>query len=136
MAGGFEMNPTRGERLFCCPEKSGKKAEAVEPMAHSDLVIIGSGMAATRLVETLRRNGDRRSIALLGAERALPYNRIMLSPLLAGHADWQQLIAHPAEWYIQRRIELRLGHAVEKVDTVRRRLRCADGFSASYGELS
>src|SRR4051812_33712944 len=65
------------------------------PVSHCDLAIIGSGMAAMRLIETLRRRGDRRSIVLLGAELTLPYNRILLSPLLGGEIDWQQTISHP-----------------------------------------
>jgi nitrite reductase (NADH) large subunit len=104
-------------------------------MTHRDLVIIGSGMAAARLVATLRRQGDRRSIVLLGAERALPYNRIMLSPLLAGEAEWQQLITHQADWYVEQQIDLHLGYAVVEVDVQARRVRCADGFEVSYGDL-
>ncbi|MDB6063187.1 MAG: nitrite reductase large subunit [Verrucomicrobiaceae bacterium] len=104
-------------------------------MEHRDLVIIGSGMAATRLVATLRRRGDRRSMILLGAERALPYNRIMLSPLLAGEAEWQQLVTHSAEWYAQENIDLHLGHAVVEVDTVARTVRCADGYQVSYNDV-
>lgn len=100
-----------------------------------DLAIIGSGMAATRLVETLRRRGDRRSITLLGVERTLPYNRILLSPLLAGETDWQQLISHPAEWYAQQRVELRLGQPVAAIDRAARRLTCADGSTLEYHQL-
>jgi nitrite reductase (NADH) large subunit len=102
---------------------------------HRDLVIIGTGMAATRLVETLRRRGDRRSILLLGAERALPYNRIMLSPLLGGEIDWQQLVTHSADWYEQHGIELRLGHSVSFIDRCLRRVHCAGGYSVDYGQL-
>jgi nitrite reductase (NADH) large subunit len=101
----------------------------------SELVIVGSGMAATRLVETLRRRGDRRSIAVLGAERALPYNRVLLSPLLAGEIDWQQLVSHPAEWYEQQDIALRLGHKVARIDRVAKRVECENGFRIGYGQL-
>lgn len=102
---------------------------------HCDLAIIGTGMAATRLVETLRRRGDSRSIVMLGAERALPYNRILLSPLLAGETDWQQLVAHPAEWYEQQRIELRLGHRVCGIDRANRRIDCDNGYRLDYRQL-
>lgn len=104
-------------------------------LQHRDLVIIGSGMAAIRLVETLRRRGDRRSIAVLGAERSLPYNRIMLSPLLSGETAWQHLISHPAEWYEQNAIDLHLGCAVHAIDCALRRVHCADGFSLQYSDL-
>lgn len=106
-----------------------------QALAHSDLVIIGSGMAATRLVETLRRRGDRRSIAVLGAERSLPYNRIMLSPLLSGETDWQQLVSHSAEWYEQQAIDLHLGRSVTRIDRNLCRVHCADGFSIGYSQL-
>ena len=106
-----------------------------QTLAHSDLVIIGSGMAAIRLVETLRRRGDSRSIAVLGAERSLPYNRIMLSPLLSGETAWQQLVSHSADWYEQHAIELHLGRAVKNVDRGLRRVHCADGFSIGYSQL-
>lgn len=100
-----------------------------------DLAIIGTGMAATRLVETLRRRGDTRSIVMLGAERALPYNRIMLSPLLAGATDWQQLVTHPAEWYEQQRIELRINHRVCAIDRAARRIDCDNGYRLGYRQL-
>ncbi|HSB94989.1 MAG TPA: FAD-dependent oxidoreductase [Spongiibacteraceae bacterium] len=102
---------------------------------YRDLVVIGSGMAAIRLVETLRKRGDCRSIVLLGAERALPYNRILLSPLLGGEIAWQQLISHPAEWYEQQNIELRLGHTVSAIDRELRRVHCEGGYSVVYGQL-
>jgi nitrite reductase (NADH) large subunit len=102
-----------------------------------DLAIVGSGMAAIRLVETLRRRGDRRSIVVLGAERALPYNRILLSPLLSGEIDWQQVVSHPAEWYEQQNIQLRLGHRVSGIDRAARRIDCAgeNHYSLRYRQL-
>ncbi len=100
-----------------------------------DLVVIGSGMAAIRLLDTLRQRGDRRSIMLLGAERALPYNRIMLSPLLAGETDWQQLVTHSAEWYEQNDIALRLGDSVSAIDRQQRRVYCHGGYSIGYHQL-
>lgn len=102
---------------------------------HSDLIIIGSGMAALRLVETLRRRGDTRSITLLGAESSLPYNRVLLSPLLAGETEWQQLISHDPDWYAQQRIALRLGCQVTDVDVEARMVTCEDGARLAYGAL-
>lgn len=99
------------------------------------LVIIGSGMAAARLVDALRRRGFGGSITLLGAERTLPYNRIMLSPLLAGEAEWQQLITRSAAWYEDNQIELRLGAAAVEVDREQKVVRCADGAELHYDAL-
>ncbi len=104
-------------------------------LQHRDLVVVGSGMAAIRLVETLRRRGDRRSIAVLGAERSLPYNRIMLSPLLSGETAWQHLVSHPAEWYEQNDIDLHLGCTVGSIDRDLRRVHCDNGTSLQYTDL-
>lgn len=104
-------------------------------LSQRDLVIVGSGMAAIRLVETLRRRGDRRSIAVLGAERSLPYNRIMLSPLLSGETAWQHLVSHPTEWYEQNAVDLHLGCTVAAIDSSLRRVHCVDGFSLQYTDL-
>src|SRR5690606_7980601 len=92
-------------------------------------------MAAARLVDALRKRGDRRSVVLLGDERTLPYNRIMLSPLLAGEADWQQLISRSAEWYENNNVELRLGAAVVAVDCAAKIVRCADAAAIHYDQL-
>jgi nitrite reductase (NADH) large subunit len=100
-----------------------------------DLAIIGSGMAAIRLVDALRRRGDQRSILVVGDERALPYNRILLSPLLSGEIDWQQLVTHPAEWYVEHNVELRLGQPVMAIERAGHTLVLADGQHLGYRQL-
>lgn len=136
MAIGIPPGCDRDERFFFGPEKAmAHRATTGGTTRDCDLAIVGSGMAAIRLVETLRRRGDRRSIVLLGAERALPYNRILLSPLLGGEADWQQLVTHPAEWYEQNGVELRLGHRVAHIDRAARRIDCDNGFGVYYRQL-
>ncbi len=104
-------------------------------MQHCDLVVIGAGMAALKLVETLRRRGDRRSIALVGEETSLPYNRIMLSPLLAGSAEWPQLISHPTQWYQDQSVQLVLGQVVSAVDITAHSIAGPGGFVLHYDTL-
>src|SRR5690606_7709052 len=53
----------------------------------SVLLIIGNGMATNRLLETLDTHHHFASILVLSDEPARHYNRIMLSPLLAGETD-------------------------------------------------
>ena len=54
-------------------------------MSKERLVIIGNGMAGCRAVqEVLKRDPHRYEIAILGAEPRVNYDRIMLSPVLAG----------------------------------------------------
>ncbi len=52
------------------------------------LVVVGNGMAATRLVdELMQRALGRYSVIVIGAEPRSSYNRVLLSSLLAGEAD-------------------------------------------------
>ncbi len=54
-------------------------------MTKQRLVVIGNGMAGCRAVEeVLKRDPDRYEITIFGAEPRVNYNRIMLSPVLAG----------------------------------------------------
>ena len=49
------------------------------------LVIIGNGMAATRLAQTLAARADGAfHITIIGDEPCQAYNRIQLSPVLGG----------------------------------------------------
>ena len=49
------------------------------------LVVLGNGMAAGRVLEELfARTPDRYDVTMFGAEPRVNYDRIMLSPVLAG----------------------------------------------------
>jgi nitrite reductase (NADH) large subunit len=74
------------------------------------LVIIGAGMAANRLLgELAQRCPDDYDVTVLGAETHQPYNRILLSPLLAGEKQPDELALD--EWR-----EIHLGDAVRGLD--------------------
>ena len=58
--------------------------EKAKPLTEK-LVVIGNGMAGCRAVEELlARDPDRYAITIFGADPRVNYNRIMLSPVLAG----------------------------------------------------
>lgn len=81
------------------------------------LVIVGSGMASGRMLEHLcRATPDAFDITLFGAEPHGNYNRIMLSPVLAGEENFENIVVHDAAWYAQRGITCRFGETVTKVD--------------------
>ena len=64
------------------------------------LVVIGNGMAGCRAVEEiLERDPGRYTIAIFGAEPRVNYNRIMLSPVLAGEKSFDDIVINSAEWY-------------------------------------
>ncbi|MDQ6525181.1 FAD-dependent oxidoreductase [Nocardioides sp. LHD-245] len=101
------------------------------------LVVVGSGMAATRLVEELvaRRAPDRMDITVLGDEHAPPYNRILLSAVLEGTHRSEALTLRAPEWYAGHGVDLRLGARVLGVDRERRDVMLVDGTLVEYDVL-
>ncbi|MCB2058884.1 MAG: nitrite reductase large subunit NirB [Novosphingobium sp.] len=81
------------------------------------LVVIGNGMAGCRAVEEiLARDADRFDIAIFGAEPRVNYNRIMLSPVLAGEKTFDEIVINSAEWYEENGIRLISGDPVVEID--------------------
>ncbi|TFH85608.1 NAD(P)/FAD-dependent oxidoreductase [Billgrantia azerbaijanica] len=100
------------------------------------LVIVGNGMAGHRLVEALLARPQRPArITVIGAEAAPAYNRILLSPLLAGEMEREALTLRNADWYAEQGIELVLGERVETIDRAARRLTTDAGRTLAYDRL-
>ena len=81
------------------------------------LAIIGGGMAATRFAELLARKQAPFAITIYQEENCLPYNRIMLSPVLAGEKSLDDIVLKDDTWFAQHAIEFRRGVVVERIDT-------------------
>ncbi|MGH8229509.1 MAG: nitrite reductase small subunit NirD [Steroidobacteraceae bacterium] len=100
------------------------------------LVVIGNGMAGMRMVEELLSLApDAYEITVLGAEPRVNYNRILLSPVLAGEKRADEIILHPAEWYARHRVTLHTGDPVVAIDRRRRLVRTRGGREAPYDRL-
>ncbi len=82
------------------------------------LVIVGTGMAAGKLVEeVLVRAPDRFHIRMFGAEPHGTYNRILLSRVLGGaEEDAKRLWLNPLEWYEQHGVVVHAGVKAEAID--------------------
>lgn len=100
------------------------------------LVIVGNGMAGHRLVEALlRRPGRPARITVIGDEATPAYNRILLSPWLAGEVEREALSLREAEWYAEQGIELVLGERVATLDREAKRLTTDAGRVLGYHRL-
>jgi nitrite reductase (NADH) large subunit len=100
------------------------------------LVVVGNGMAGMRTVEEiLERAPDRFSITVFGAEPHPNYNRIMLSPVLAGEKTFQEIVINSHEWYQQNGIELITSERVTTVDREARTVTGANGTVRPYDML-
>src|SRR5262245_6001828 len=97
-------------------------------MAKARLVVVGNGMAGCRAVpEVLKRDPDRYEITICGAEPRVNYDRIMLSPVLAGEKAFEDIVLNDEAWYRDNGIALRAGVAIAGVDREARVVRAADG---------
>jgi nitrite reductase (NADH) large subunit len=102
----------------------------------SRLVMVGNGMAGVRtLEELLELAPDRYDITVFGAEPHPNYNRILLSPVLAGEQTVDQIVLNPRSWYEENHIRLHLGSKVTSVDRARRIVHAADGTQLPYDRL-
>jgi NAD(P)H-dependent nitrite reductase small subunit len=100
------------------------------------LVVIGNGMAAVRAIEELRGLAPQGyDITVFGAEPHGSYNRVLLSPLLAGEKRIEDIVTHPPEWYAEHGITLHREDPVTCIDRVRRCVRSRNGIEASFDRL-
>ena len=100
------------------------------------LVVIGNGMAGMRTVEELLRlDGSLYDITVFGAEPHGNYNRILLSPVLAGEKTVDDIIINSREWYATHGITLHSGDPVVAIDRQRCRVRSASGREVAYDRL-
>lgn len=106
------------------------------PQQKQDLVVIGNGMAGMRTVEELLKiTDDAFNITVFGAEPYGNYNRIMLSPLLAGEKDLDEIMINSREWYDDNGITLHAGDPVAAIDRRRRMVHSAGGKEVPYDRL-
>ncbi|MDP1671459.1 MAG: FAD-dependent oxidoreductase, partial [Alphaproteobacteria bacterium] len=100
------------------------------------LVVIGNGMAGMRAVEELlTRAPDAYDITVFGAEPNVNYNRIMLSPLLAGEKSFEDIVINGRDWYADNGIILHMGAKIEFIDREKREVVSACGIRAGYDRL-
>ncbi|WP_236199737.1 nitrite reductase large subunit NirB [Pseudomonas pseudonitroreducens] len=100
------------------------------------LVLIGNGMAGVRTLEELLKIApDLYDITVFGAEPHPNYNRILLSPVLAGEQAFEDIILNDLNWYSENGIRLLLNRKVTRIDRHRRKVYAEDGSEAEYDRL-
>ncbi|HWI11986.1 MAG TPA: FAD-dependent oxidoreductase, partial [Burkholderiaceae bacterium] len=105
-------------------------------MKKMKLVMVGNGMAGVRTLEELLKIApDLYDITVFGAEPHPNYNRILLSPVLAGEQTVDEIVLNSWEWYAENNITLHAGKKVVEVDRVKRIVRAEDGTEAEYDRL-
>ncbi|MDX5363868.1 MAG: nitrite reductase large subunit NirB, partial [Pseudazoarcus pumilus] len=105
-------------------------------MRKQKLVMVGNGMAGVKTLEELLKYApDQYEITVFGAEPHGNYNRIMLSPVLAGEMTLPEIMLNDLAWYADNGITLHTGRKIVEIDRVRRVVRADDGTQAPYDRL-
>src|SRR3990167_9078326 len=109
-------------------------------MKKSRLVMVGNGMAGVRtLEELLKVSPELYDITVFGAEPHPNYNRILLSPVLAGEQTIDEIVLNSWDWYKDNHITLHAGWTVTSVDRVKRVVHAenpaGEKISAEYDRL-
>jgi nitrite reductase (NADH) large subunit len=100
------------------------------------LVVVGNGMAGMRTVEELLKLAPgAHDITVFGAEPHGNYNRILLSPVLAGEKSVGEIMLHTRDWYRDNGITLHAGDPVVRIDRRRRVVHAQSGLAVRYDRL-
>ncbi|MBE1440756.1 nitrite reductase large subunit NirB [Paenibacillus sp. OAS669] len=100
------------------------------------LVLIGNGMAGVNAIEQLLKLAPHDyDITVFGSEPHPNYNRILLSSVLAGDADIQDIVINDWDWYKDNGITLHAGQTVNHIDTQRKIVKTSSGMTAEYDDL-
>ena len=100
------------------------------------VVIVGAGLAGARCAETLRAEGFKGDVVLVGDEAHAPYERPALSKeFLAGKRDLEEMSLRPNSFWSEQGIDLRLGCRVVDVDRDRKTATTGDGAVLAWDAL-
>ncbi|QDK34959.1 nitrite reductase large subunit NirB [Sphingomonas sp. IC081] len=100
------------------------------------LVVVGNGMAGCRAVEELlARDASRYRVTIFGAEPHVNYNRIMLSPVLAGEKTFDEIVINSREWYDENDIALITADPVTAIDRAGKTVTSKSGRKVHYDRL-
>jgi 3-phenylpropionate/trans-cinnamate dioxygenase ferredoxin reductase subunit len=101
-----------------------------------DVVIVGAGHGGAQAAVALRQNKFAGTIAMIGDEPELPYERPPLSKeYLAGDKEFERILIRPAKFWQEREVTTLLGAGVVKVDPAAHTVELATGETIGYGAL-
>jgi 3-phenylpropionate/trans-cinnamate dioxygenase ferredoxin reductase subunit len=99
-------------------------------------VIVGAGQAGFETAAALRAEGYQESIALIGDEPHLPYQRPPLSKgFILDKQGMDEIELRPSQFFSDHRIDVLTGDRVTAIDRARKRVSLASGASRSYDAL-
>jgi 3-phenylpropionate/trans-cinnamate dioxygenase ferredoxin reductase component len=101
-----------------------------------DVVIVGGGHGGAQTAIMLRTQKFEGSIAIVGDEPELPYERPPLSKeYFAGEKEFERIQLRPAKYWDEREVTMLLGQRVVAVDPAERMVTTCNGTVIGYGKL-
>lgn len=101
-----------------------------------DVVIVGAGHGGAQVAVALRTQKFTGSIAIIGDEPDLPYERPPLSKeYFAGEKEFERIQLRPAKYWDEREVTMLLGQRVVSVDPATHSVTTDDGQTIGYGKL-
>ena len=105
-------------------------------MTKQKLIVIGAGMASGRALEQLfAANPDAYDVTLFNAEPRGNYDRIMLSPVLAGDKTYEEIVIHDSAWYEDNTVTCRFGEKIVSIDRAAKTVTAENGDVLAYDKL-
>ena len=103
---------------------------------HYDVVIVGGGHGGAQTALALRQRKYEGSIAIVGEEPVIPYERPPLSKeYLSGEKTLERILIRSAEGWAERKVALKLGSRVQAVDPAAHSVKLQNGEAIGYGTL-
>ena len=101
-----------------------------------DVVIVGAGHGGAQVAVMLRTQKFEGSIAIIGDESELPYERPPLSKeYFAGEKEFERIQLRPAKYWDEREVTMLLGKRVVSVDPAGHTVTTDGGATIGYGKL-
>lgn len=105
-------------------------------MAHYDVLVVGAGHGGAQAAVALRQNKFEGSIAVVGDEPELPYERPPLSKeYFSGEKTFDRILIRPATFWEERKVDMLLGKRVASVDPAAHQVTLTDGSTIGYGKM-
>ncbi len=101
-----------------------------------DVVIVGAGHGGAQVAIMLRTQKFAGTIAIIGEEPELPYERPPLSKeYFAGEKEFERIQLRPANYWDEREVTMLLGKRVARVDPAAHTVTTDGGETIGYGRL-
>jgi 3-phenylpropionate/trans-cinnamate dioxygenase ferredoxin reductase component len=106
-----------------------------DPMRY-DILIVGAGHGGAQAAIMLRQQKFEGSIAMIGDEPEIPYERPPLSKdYFAGEKEFERILIRPAKFWVERDVAMLTGQRIISVDPAAKTVKTEAGVSIGYGKL-